>query len=918
MAAPHLSSRIRTAIAVALALATMVGAGLAVPAAPAAAAQAAAAQADWTVTAAPDPGTGAPRWRITWHPAEGVMVRSERGVITSDGRPVGYAVEAPDLRSISTTTTDPALVLGAPRFALTYGGYEVGASPPPARWTVPAAPEGVAVPPRPPALRVDPGVRGSYTVRRAAYDLGDTALQLRSLRAPVEMAGQVYWPAEAEGRRPVVLFLHGRHATCADGEWTMMMWPCPSGTKVIPNHLGYAGPASVLASHGYIVISVSANGVNAADGVLLDGGALARAQLVQAHLRQWREWGAGADGPFGGAFVDRLNFRNVGLMGHSRGGEGVIRAAQRNVASRTPFGIRAVLPLAPTSFQRLTLPGVALGVLLPQCDGDVFELAGQRYIDDARYAAAGDPAARSTMFVLGANHNYFNTEWTPGVASAPAVDDWEANWGTDYPECDPARPARLTAEEQRAVGRAYIAGFFRLHLGRERSLLGLLDGSGARAESAGRADVRVIGQSPQRKDLHRLASLDRITATGFTPQVCAGARLGLDQTGSPPCVTDFESSQVPHWGFTWMMPRSDTLRALSMRWDDAGDRMRIPVPRAQRSFAGLRALTLRAVANPQVGTADLRIRLFDTEGRAASVLASEVSRALIAPAGDRPPLPRVVLQQISIPLRHFAAIDLRRVAAVEIVGATPRGHVWLSDLAVQRAALSTANLNTLPALTITDVERQEGDAGPRAARFTITASHASSEPISMFVQGNLRPPEEDPTSTPYGPARRVTIPAGELQATIDLPISTNTVDDYDISYLVSMSRTTNAVAHRTWGWGTVIDDDPTPTLTIGDSAAREGRADAVRFSAQLSEPSGKPVVVFGQVHEGTATAGEDFADVFGIALELNPGDTAGRLALPIVDDELPEGPEIFTVDLNVGGATLVGSPTLTGTIRDND
>jgi hypothetical protein len=34
-------------------------------------------------------------------------------------------------------------------------------------------------------------------------------------------------------------------------------------------------------------------------------------------------------------------------------------------------------------------------------------------------------ALQSAVISLGCNHNYFNTEWTPGHAKAPASDDWE-------------------------------------------------------------------------------------------------------------------------------------------------------------------------------------------------------------------------------------------------------------------------------------------------------------------------------------------------------------------------------------------------------------------------------------------------------------------------------------------------------------
>ena len=51
-------------------------------------------------------------------------------------------------------------------------------------------------------------------------------------------------------------------------------------------------------------------------------------------------------------FVGKVDMQNIGTMGHSRGGEGVVRNFQINKALGSPYGIKAVLPLAPVDFGR--------------------------------------------------------------------------------------------------------------------------------------------------------------------------------------------------------------------------------------------------------------------------------------------------------------------------------------------------------------------------------------------------------------------------------------------------------------------------------------------------------------------------------------------------------------------------------------
>ena len=147
-----------------------------------------------------------------------------------------------------------------------------------------------------------------------------------------------------------------------------------------------------------------------------DAGALARAQLVQYHLDIWRIFNNGND-PFGGIFRGRVDLTRVGTMGHSRGGEGVVRHFLYNASLGSPYGIKAVLPLAPVNFSRFVINKVPLGVLLPYCDGDVSNLQGIHYYDDARYNVASDAAAKHTFLVMGTNHNFYNTVWTPGLIS---------------------------------------------------------------------------------------------------------------------------------------------------------------------------------------------------------------------------------------------------------------------------------------------------------------------------------------------------------------------------------------------------------------------------------------------------------------------------------------------------------------------
>lgn len=113
----------------------------------------------------------------------------------------------------------------------------------------------------------DPGVMGTHTVLKTEYDLGDAyfAALPTYLNHTMECRGSVHYPADlSNGPYPVLVWLHGRHSTCYNPSTgaSSSAWPCPTGRKPIRSYAGYDYAAQTMASHGYIVISISANAIN--------------------------------------------------------------------------------------------------------------------------------------------------------------------------------------------------------------------------------------------------------------------------------------------------------------------------------------------------------------------------------------------------------------------------------------------------------------------------------------------------------------------------------------------------------------------------------------------------------------------------------------------------------------------------------
>ncbi|WP_206607253.1 hypothetical protein [Rhizobium tubonense] len=131
--------------------------------------------------------------------------------------------------------------------------------------------------------------------------------------------------APAPSRYPIIVFLHGQHDANA------------------PNYQGYDYMAKDLASHGYVVLSIDANRING-DASGGDPGSQSRAQLVLGTLDRLRQIDARGqvdkDGNPGllAPLKGKLDFKRIGIMGHSRGGQGISNTVKFN-ATRHSIGI---------------------------------------------------------------------------------------------------------------------------------------------------------------------------------------------------------------------------------------------------------------------------------------------------------------------------------------------------------------------------------------------------------------------------------------------------------------------------------------------------------------------------------------------------------------------------------------------------
>ena len=490
---------------------------------------------------------------------------------------------------------------------------------------------------------------------------------------PIDIWAKVYIPSGFTGKLPLIVFLHGNHATCGtfDGfgparrddkiNYTLT-GTCPDRYVVIPNHLGYEYLAQPLASWGFIVVSINANrGVTAAPGVVGDRGLnLRRGRLVLRHLMQLAALNSDPTSPLFG----RIDFTHVGLMGHSRGGEGMRAAYEQFRAAGSPWPARIGTPvtfeglfeIGPVDGQtgprgnpnRLNADGLAWTVLLPNCDGDVFNLQGIKPFDRMLLITSESPARfKATYTVWGTNHDFYNTQWQ----------------FSDSPGCLGQKrlfPQLLGSPDQTTISSAAAMAFFRGNIG------------------PGRNPVFNQNFDPEFALPPVVTNITRVDR-GYTDSPSSTVTTVFDDFANPP--TNTYIAQNVQFAITGISQHDLSQRAGAISWNGGSPKVFLQTNAASAlNLATFKTLDFRVARQchdadcnnpgPQFHTStNFSIQLVTGSGSAVSGSAQlQDFVSLTGPVGSlvrgAGVLPHPMMITARIPLTAFAGADLTQVRGV--------------------------------------------------------------------------------------------------------------------------------------------------------------------------------------------------------------------------------------------------------------
>lgn len=235
----------------------------------------------------------------------------------------------------------------------------------------------------------------SYSVDPSSYYQGTKGLtrwydkQFWDIDIKLPLKGTLYYPSK-KGKYPLVLLLHGNHLA------------------EDLSHNGYNYILKSLADKGYITVTIDQNFLNGNWTNLGKGNPKendTRGLLLLEHIALINKWNKDKNSPI----FNQVDMDNIGLIGHSRGGEGVSIAAAYN----NKYKIKSIVTLAPTDRQypkTIMLNNISYMTIHGVNDGDIKVFRGKYQYNRTRFNSE-DYYIKISHYIEGLNHTQFNSDW---------------------------------------------------------------------------------------------------------------------------------------------------------------------------------------------------------------------------------------------------------------------------------------------------------------------------------------------------------------------------------------------------------------------------------------------------------------------------------------------------------------------------
>lgn len=238
---------------------------------------------------------------------------------------------------------------------------------------------------------------------------------------------------------------------------------------------------------------------------------------------------------------------------------------------------------------------------------------------------------------------------------------------------------------------------------------------------------------------------------------------------------------------------------------------------------------------------------------------------------------------------------------------------------VPASATGTILNDDLPSLVINDVTANEGNAGTTNFTFTVSLSAPAGPGGVTFDIATANGSATGGIDYVASALTNQTIPAGSSTYTFTVLVNGELLNEPSETFFVNVTNVINAVVIDGQGVGTIVNDDPLPSLSINDVTVTEGNSGTtnVVFTVTLSAASGQSVGVNYATADGTATQPADYTNTSG-SLTFTPGQTTRTITVPVIGETVPEANETFFVNLSGASNATISDNQGVGTITNDD
>lgn len=243
-------------------------------------------------------------------------------------------------------------------------------------------------------------------------------------------------------------------------------------------------------------------------------------------------------------------------------------------------------------------------------------------------------------------------------------------------------------------------------------------------------------------------------------------------------------------------------------------------------------------------------------------------------------------------------------------GGTPRpfGPAW--DMGAFEYAVA--------GVSVGDASVGEGDTAGVALTFPVVLNRSPSETVTVsYATSNGTALAGSDYTAASG---TVTFPPGATSRTVSATVLPDLVDEDDETLTVTLSNPVATTIIDGTATGTIVDNDPAPTISTGDCASLEGNAGTTpcTFPLTLSNPSSRSITLSYATSSGTATSGSDFQAASGTVtfppLSLGPQ----NVSVALVGDTAIEEDEDFRLTLSNPVQGVIGNSQADGIVQDDD